>query len=302
MDIEYKKYEPGKGLEDLQAALYSKLSGNNVTADQIRGRYENEKIDPETVRYAFSGDKMIAYVQARDYPDPTNETHIGYPWATEECPAEVKDKLFDDLLAYMKQRKGMKTLALRANVPADNEDTINFFKKRGFVEKSSNHRYEVNLDEVSKSDYSGDFTTKIATNDDLNLLVDLLKADGRFSTQFGTDEAIAEYFTGRVLKDGHAVMVYDKDEVVMASAPLVFKLPRAEDESLILRFHSFKKGHEKAYKPLIAGIAKECVSTGYGKDKPLTVFIGRDDGHFAEVLDEYKPNKIVTGYSMGLEE
>ena len=40
--------------------------------------------------------KMLAYVQARDYP-PEKEIHLGYPWAVSDCPEGVQDKLFDEL-------------------------------------------------------------------------------------------------------------------------------------------------------------------------------------------------------------
>ncbi|MHA2295950.1 MAG: hypothetical protein ACXAEU_03565 [Candidatus Hodarchaeales archaeon] len=301
MKIVYKYYEPDQGLEELQAELYTKASGNPATADQIRERYKQEKIDPKTVWYALTEDgKLLAYVQARDYLE-VKETHIGYPWALPDCPEGVQDKLFDELLDYIKQRE--ETMTIRANAPADRENIINFFKKRGLVEKSKGYRYEVNLKEVSKTDYTEqEFTTRVATSDDLDLLVDLIKADGRFVSQFGSDDDIANYFKTKVFKDGHTVMVFKDETLVMATAPLVLKLPREKKESLIMRFHAYRPGNEKAYKPMLISLAKECVDTGYGIEKPLSAFIGPSDGTIASILEKHNPNKKVTGIGFGPEE
>ncbi|MHA1969090.1 MAG: hypothetical protein ACW964_14985 [Candidatus Hodarchaeales archaeon] len=49
--------------------------------------------------------------------------------------------------------------------------------------------------------------------------MNLLKADGRFSGQFSSDEDIENYFKDRVFKDGHAILIFKDDQLVMASAP-----------------------------------------------------------------------------------
>ncbi|MFW9996068.1 MAG: hypothetical protein ACFFD4_28770 [Candidatus Odinarchaeota archaeon] len=300
MEVIYRHYEPDQGLEEQQAKIFTESSGGTATADQIRERYEREKIDPKTVCYAMTGDgKMLAYIQARDYPE-VKETHIGFPWALPDCPEGVQDKLFDDMLAYIRKRQ--ETMTIRANAPASRQEIVDFFKKKGLVEKTRGYRYNINLNKASKKEYSGEFTTRIATNSDLNLLVDLIKADGRYSGQFPSDTDIVNYFKDRVLKDGHAVMVFKDKNLVMASAPLVFTIVGDDEASLILRFHSYLPGHESAYKPLITNVAKECVTTDYGTDKPLSVFIGPDDGEFARILDDYGPEKEVTIYGFGLED
>jgi len=66
MNVNYRFYEPNKGLEEFQAKIFNQANNRAVTAKEIRKRYEEEKIDPKTVRYAFSNDnKPLAYVQAR---------------------------------------------------------------------------------------------------------------------------------------------------------------------------------------------------------------------------------------------
>ena len=105
MDIKYKNYAPDQGFEEIQGKLYSMNNDRTVTGDDIRERFENEKIDPKSVLYAFTSDnEPLGYIQARDYPQ-LGQIHIGRPWTTPDCPDEVKDKLFNDLFAYMISRK-----------------------------------------------------------------------------------------------------------------------------------------------------------------------------------------------------
>lgn len=311
MKAVYRNWEPDQGLEELQAQIYNENNPNPqpVTAQQIIERFEREKIDPKTVRYAFDEDgKLLAYIQARDYEN-VKETHCGYPWALSDCPVEVQNKLFDEMLAYLTQREIAKEYDIRMNADSQREEIVQFFKKKGLVVKSKSHRYRIDLNEVSKTDYTDDqYTSRIATPDDLDLLVNLLKTDTRYSGQFSSDEDIINYFKDRVLKDGqekgnNAVLVFDKDNsLVMASAPLLYNLPREEEESLILRFHSYLEGNERAYKPLINTIAKECVTTGYCTDKPLSEFIGPRDTEQAGILEEYKPIKEVSSLAFGLKD
>ncbi len=310
MTVEYRYWEPNQGLEELQAKIYNEKnpSSQPVTAQQIIERFEREKIDPKTARYALDEDgKPLAYIQARDY-ESVEETHLGYPWALPSCPKEVQDKLFDEMLDYLKQREIAKDYAIRMNAAADNKEILDFFKGKGLVEKSRGYRYEIDMNEVAKSDYEEkDFTIRLATIDDVDLLVDLIKADGRYLGQFASDEDIVNYFRDRVLKDGqekgnNAVLVFKNDTLVMASAPLLFQAPGEEEKRLILRFHAFRSGNEEAYKSLIVNIAKECVSNNYATDKPISTFIGPRDSEFATILEEYKPNKVITGISFGLED
>ncbi|MFX0124160.1 MAG: hypothetical protein ACFFAE_11030 [Candidatus Hodarchaeota archaeon] len=310
MKVDYRYWEPNKGLEELQAKIYNENnpSSRPVTSQQIIERFEREKIDPKTVKYAFDEEgNLLAYIQARDY-ESVEETHLGYPWALPNCPKEVQDKLFDEMLEYIKQRDIAKKYAIRMNTSVDNNKIMDFFKGKGLVEKTRGYRYEVDVNEVNKSDYSEkDFSTRLATLNDVDLLVDLVKADGRYVGQFGSDKDISDYFKDRVLKDGEekgnkAVMVFKDDTLVMASAPLVFKAPEDDEERLILRFHAFRGGNEQAYKPLIINIAKVCVSNNYGTDKPLSTFIGERDTEFSTILEEYNPNKVLTGIGFGLDE
>lgn len=302
MNVEYRYWEPNKGYEKYQVDLYKVTNPQaRVTAEDVVTRYANEKIDPKTVRYAFNEkNEMIAYCQARDYPEP-KQTHIGPAHAIKDCPEEVREKLFNELLVYLKEREEINTLELRANVGADNKEYIEFLKKKGFVVKEENFRYELNIKKIYEVNHADPkFTVKHGSEKDIPDLVALIKEDGRFSGQFNTDEDITNYFK-RVFEIGHVIMIFVEDKLVMGTAPLLFKLGNDDKESLILRFHSFLKGYEDAYKLLLVEYARECVKANYGLDSSLAIFPGRNDTEFVRVLDEFKANKIPAGLSFGLD-
>ncbi|MHA2226957.1 MAG: hypothetical protein ACXAC8_17210 [Candidatus Hodarchaeales archaeon] len=299
MKVNYRFWEPNQDLEELQAKIYNENTGQSVTAKEITDRFDREKIDPKTVQYALDKEgNPLAYIQARDYPQ-IKETHLGYPWALSNCPAEVQDKLFDEMLEYIKQRDV--SYDIRMNADVNRNEIVEFFKKKGLVEKSKNYRYELDVINLSKTDYTEeDYKSRLATTEDLDLLVNLMKADKRYEGQFSTDDDLENYFKDRVLKDGHCILVFKDDTLVMSSAPLIFKYPNDDEERLILRFHSYLADHEKAMKSLIISIAKECASADYGTDRPLSVFIGAEETDFANILEVHKPNKVVTGITFGL--
>lgn len=108
-NINYKKYEEDKGFEKFQAQIYNaviqKYDGQPVTAEAIRKRLQDHKPtqDKNGITFAFNGDNdPIAYIQYREYTG--GKVRIGYPWAIDGTPVEVQDKLFYDLLEYLKNK------------------------------------------------------------------------------------------------------------------------------------------------------------------------------------------------------
>ena len=106
MNVKYCNYELNKGLEEVQANLYNQTTSDlKLTGKKIQERIEREKMDPKMIRYAFdNNNKLIAFVEARDYAKP-GEFIIQRVSAVTECPQEVKTKLFEDLLNYLKSKK-----------------------------------------------------------------------------------------------------------------------------------------------------------------------------------------------------
>jgi hypothetical protein len=288
MEINYKYWEQDAGFEELQAEIYNANNPEQqqpVTAKDIATRFKNEKIDPKTVRYAFMDDKAIAYVQARDYEEE-KETHLGYAWGLPDCPEEVQHKLFDEMLSYIKTRDV--GYDIRVNGDASNEKTMNFIKSKSSLKEIGQHyRHELNVKKLSQMvPPEGDYKIRKANMEDVDILVQLIKDDGRYAGQFSEDKGIADYFSERVLPANHCFMVFKDDKLVMATAPLITTLPGDSEERLILRFHSFLPDTDKALMPLLIQVAKECVSTPEMESKNLAMFEGFGDSQ--NIKDTYK--------------
>ena len=298
MKVTYKYWKADAGLEKLQAEIYNANNPERqqpVTEQEVVERFEREKIDPKTARYAFVNEKAIAYIQARDYPDP-KETHLGYPWALPECPEEVQDKLFDEMLSYLKTRDV--GFDIRINAYIRQKKNLKFIKgKKSLKEISQNLRHEFDVKQISQlTPDERDYKFRKATMEDVDILVQLIKEDGRYTGQFSGDEDIAKYFSERVLPANHCFLVFREEKLVMATAPLVAPRPGDSEERLFLRFHSFLPDNETALKPLLIQVGKECVSTGMDS-KNLSIFEGSNDTQIVkDTLKELKPLKSeITG-------
>jgi hypothetical protein len=109
-----------------------------------------------------------------------------------------------------------------------------------------------------------------------------------------TKEAMIDYFTNKVLADGHAVLVFKDEKIVCASAPLR-DTDQEENDHIFLRFAATRKGYETAWRMLITGIAKECVSAGSEwTSYPLQVHVEADSER-ANIIKSLKP-KIKPSY------
>lgn len=147
--IEFKNYTPDAGLEEIQAVIFNKANNRSVTAQEIKERFEREKIDPKTVIYAFNNNnEPIAYVQARDYPR-FGEVHLGYPWMMQNGNIEIQKRMFSDLLSYLKQRPS--DLKIRTSIPNDPE-FHKFVISQGFSPERKVVRFDITLDSINKAD------------------------------------------------------------------------------------------------------------------------------------------------------
>ena len=293
---EYMFWEPGKGFEVKQAEVFNE--GNQfkfqpASEDQIKQTFEKEKVDPKTIRYAFLADKMVSYVQAR-IRDQSKEIHLSFPWAIPGTPVEVQDTLFDEMLSYVREHQKYSTYKIRVNAMAKPEENLAFLKKRGFVEKNVWKVLFLSHNTVSKANYDEKFTARVGTEEDIPLMINLIKEDGRYSEQFSEDEQIIKYFKESVLATGHLILVFVKDDLLGATAPLIVKPSENEEERVILRFSSFKDAKtQEAFIPLVIEISKECIESGYGNDKPLVIYTDSMDSprEHQIFLEQFSPTK-----------
>ncbi|MFX1508871.1 MAG: hypothetical protein ACFFBR_01060 [Promethearchaeota archaeon] len=306
MKIVYRHWEPDQGLEDIQAKIYTEASGLPVRAEQIRAR--NMSRDPKMTRYALkeNGDPL-AYITSRDSTSEKGRTYIGYPWTMPGAPPDVQAKLFDDLFAFLKKRKETEEIATTVVLSAKiAKQQLAYWQEKGFEEDERLYRYllDFTVKEIGSWKLGKELTTltsREATNKDLKYLYEISKLDPTLSGEFQTEEARESYFKDRVLKDGHAVLLFDKEKVIAASAPLKIEPDQlfliADEPRVIMRFTAIRPGYQYAWKRLVVEIAKEMKTAGWS-DIPLrTNFFFSTNApiaiNFAEMRPELQMFEII---------
>ena len=277
MKVNYRHYEPEQKLEEIRAEIYTAASGLPASPDIIRVQAQNS--DPKLMRFAFTDkDEPLAYISASGSDTQPWTIGMGYPWALPGCPPAVQEKLFKDLVSYITENDKIQEIVTGVSLTSKIADEhIRFFEKHGFTEKERVYLYALDYDvsEVSGWKLTKElraFRSRVATKKDVDRLIEVCQSDPNTRNAFPTQEAWKSYFEDRVLKDGHAVMVFEGDQVVAASAPLRFKpdgiFLRGKDERIILRFRAVRPGFQAAWKRLLIEIAKEAVAAGW-TDLPL---------------------------------
>ncbi len=274
MKIKYQNFEPNKGFRELQAKIYTTASGLPARAEEIEQR--NITRGAEMTRYALTEkDEPLGYITAYDSTSEIGRSGIGYPWTMPNAPKVVQTQLFNDMHTYLKSRE--KTLEIRTAVVLTSriaDKQIAFFKGQGFVERERVYRYNRDYDimDVStwkKSKELNTFTTRKATPKDLKLLIELSQADPYLTPAFPNHAAWVNYFKNRVLKDDHAVIVFENDLAVAASAALRLQPDQqfllGDEERIIMRFTAIRPGYQRAWKFLLMAIAREAKAAGWAK-------------------------------------
>ena len=299
MKVIYRHYEPEQNLEEIRAKIYTTASGLPATADQIRLRALNS--DPKLMRFAFTDkDEPLAYISASGSNSQPWTIGMGYPWALPGCPSNVQEKIFKDLVSYIKENEKIQEIVTGVRLTSKIADEhIRFFTEKGFTEKERVFLYALDYDvtELSGRKLTKEisaFRSRVATSKDIDRLIEVCQSDPYTRNAFPTPEAWKSYFKDRVLKDGHAVMVFKGDQVVAASAPLRLKpdgiFLRGKEERTIMRFRAVRPGHRVAWKRLLIELAKETVAAGW-TDLPLReqIFFTTSE-YTAPILAETHPD------------
>ena len=279
MKVVYRYYQPSQGLEEIQAKIYTTVSGLPATAEEIRA--QNMKKDPKTTRYALTADGVpLAYVSSRDSRSHVGRRYISYPWALPDCPVAVQERIFDDLLAYIKQR--INPLEIATGVILESrtaEEQTEFFHRKGFVEKERVYRYcfDFDVNKVSRWEMPDDirsYSNRLATIQDLDRLIEICRADPYMRSTFPTRESCRSYLKDKVLRDGHTVLVFQGEQAVAAGAILRLQpdgfFLSGDEQRTLMRFSAIHPGYPQAWKRLVIELAKECLAAGW-TDIPLRV-------------------------------
>ncbi|UCE10299.1 MAG: hypothetical protein JSW61_15215 [Candidatus Thorarchaeota archaeon] len=279
MKVVYRNYEPDQGLDEIQAEIYTSMSGLPARADQIRGR--NTSRAPEMTRYAFTEDgKPLAFITARDSTSDTGRTYIGYPWAFPECPEEVREKLFSEHMKFLKEREETKEIGVTVvSTCKIAEQQLTYLQGKGFTEEDRFYYFDKDLDvrEVSKwklSKNAASYESRLANQKDIDTLIELSMSDPYLKNAFPSEEASRIYFEERVLKEGHAMLIFNGDKPVAAGALLRMQpnglFLRGDEERIVMRFTANNPEYSDAWNRLVYELAKEAKAAGWS-EVPLRV-------------------------------
>ncbi|MHA1976601.1 MAG: hypothetical protein ACW98F_07770 [Candidatus Hodarchaeales archaeon] len=290
--VAYKFYESGLGYERKQADLFNSNTGSDVRAEDLEQKIIREKKDPRLLRFAFTEEnKALAYIQASQVSSTIY--YLGYPWCTAECPPDVQDKLFSDMLAYLRSKNPKE---IQYWIQSDWKKVREFFGKYGFKLKVKGLEYSFDIEKLSNHhlETKSSYISRLASENDIDSLVALGRVDKELQEAGLTEEFFQDYFKNKVLKDGHCIIVSQDSHDVSASAPLLDKTS-SNSPKLLLRFTATRPGHENSWPLLLSEIAKECKKAGWTR---FQLHLNTDEGStIAKTLLQFKP-EIKESYSL----
>jgi hypothetical protein len=287
---EYRFWEPNQELEKQQAEVFNvaneyKYSPTN--SDQIKAYFKRFKILPEHVKYAFHRKKMVGYIHAR-VQEQVKEIILSFPWTLPHTPPEVRNKLFQDIIQSFKDQTHFTDFYFRVNPMVKPKANITFLLEQGFVIKNTWKKLLLSLSAVAKAEYNPKFTSRFGSEEDIQDLIELTKKDGSYRKQLDTDEKIRAYIANEIVRTDHLIMVYENNRLCAACAPKV------EEAHLIMDFAVFDDiKNQEPFIPLFVELAKACINSGYGKNKPILVYTDNMDTPVEEqeFLSRFTPIK-----------
>lgn len=200
--------------------------------------------------------------------------------------ATLIDTLFDEMIQSFRDQDQFSAFQLRVNPFIKPEANLEFLRRRGFVIKNTWKRLLLPLSEVANANYDPKYTAHIGSEEDIEALISLIKDDGSYAKQFDSDEKIRKYITESVLSTGHLILVYENEILTAACAP------KEEENRVIMEFAVFKDvKNQEPFVPLFVELAKACVNSGYGKNKPIVVYTDNMDTPVEEqkFLQQFTP-------------
>lgn len=264
INVDYRFYEPNAGYEEIQAKLFNdatkKYDEPPTAADRIRTRRESDDFDPKTARYAFDEKgNPLAYTQANIRP---NAIYISYPWAVDNCPSEVQNKLFDDMVQYIKEKNLSQPIVIGSEKAWI--EVLEFIEGRNFAKRDRFLRYAFKVNDLANIEVP-QFKMRIAELKDLPDTLALLKKEPAYENFFDSDQAAEEFFKGQIER-GETFLIYDNEELISAGATA----SEVSDEGVSIQFTVTNVEKMDGWKALLVEIAKKYKEKGFG-DKRIII-------------------------------
>ncbi|PWI47817.1 hypothetical protein CEE45_09910 [Candidatus Heimdallarchaeota archaeon B3_Heim] len=295
MEVEYRKFQPNEGLEEIQAEIYVNAQKRIPDRDypvptveevvqQIKTRNETDAPDVNAIRYALTKDsKPLAYVQSH-ITNRYNATEVSFPHAMENCPTEVQDKLFQDVVDYVVDRdkdKGPDHQIIAGGIYRSKmKQEIAFLKSHNFVvnRKYLTYRYNTGSLELEGEEKftvrKGDLTDET----DLAALMEVGRLDETALEAFPKEEQLKRYYENIQRNPLKIILVFEGDLIVAAGA---IRAEENQDPSVQLTF--YRPGKESAWKLLMTKISKEAFDI---TQKHLSATYEADSGTEFEMVQE----------------
>jgi hypothetical protein len=277
MKIIFCHYEPNQGLDEIQDQIFTEVSGL-PSYTRLRHEGSSSSKDPKLSRFALTEEgRPLAYVIARESRSHTGRIYIFYPYTLPDCPPEAQERIFDELLEYIKKNKKSSEIASaviqRSKIA---EKQLEFIRSKGFFEKERVYFYNVDydVDEVSEWMVQGEagYSSRPARSDDLEMLVDLCQADLKMGALFSDREACERHMRDRILQEGLTLLVFHEERLIAATymiraKPGSYNLS-GDEERVLLGFVATRLGFPDAWKLLLVEAARACRGAGWS-DVPL---------------------------------
>ena len=267
-EYSYRFWKTNRGLEEQQAEVFNQandLKFRPSDAEKIKKYFQKIKPNPKHVRYAFRGEKMVGYIHAR-IQEQVKELVLSYPWTIPDTPTNVRDTLFDEMIQYFRSEDKFSDFQFRVNMFVK-EANVKFIESRGFTVQNTWKELLLPLNEVANAEYNAKYTSRMGTEQDIPELISLIKEDGSYDRKLKSDEQMRNFLQEEVLPTKHLILVYEGEILTAACAPT-----EAENR-IIMDFAVFKNVKDQApFIPLFVELAKACMNSGYGKNKPITVY------------------------------
>ena len=250
MNFTIKSYEPDKNFEQFQAEIYNqavdKYGGAKVSAEGILKRLKTHDPPQDTngIFFAFNeNNKPLAYIQYRIYD---KDIFIGFPWATDDCPVDVQDQLFNKMMNYVKKNHPTNDTVYIGYIMNHFTDVIDYIKQKDFEFHNSIEIYSVNTEKISKLTFSdSSYSFREASLDDVEVLVNLaLKSDLKTMGE----NNLRSYFSEKVLKDGNCVLLF-KENMCVASTAIIQGF--YDNKESLARYIAIHEDHLYTYKELL---------------------------------------------------
>ena len=258
MNINYKFYEPGENWEEIQAQIYNNVLErmpytvfHPVNVDDIKKRIQFENKLPESIRYAIDEEgNPLAYIQITV---EEKRVWIGYPWALENCPSLVQETLYADMLGYIKANYPEKQVVM-GYISKSWAQPMEFARNHGYQPCHEVFFYGLELEKVPKPIKDLDYTSRLATEADLPLLLEISEVDPNLRSAFSDMTQFESYFIKRVIPTGNVVMIFHNGQIVAASAPL-----QQFYKGINFRFQGLRPDCEQYWDALAYEIAQVCL-------------------------------------------